>query len=205
VTTRRLKVAVLISGRGSNLKALIEACAAPDYPAEIVLVISNVADAGGLAYARAAAIPAAIVPHEDYPSRDAFDAAIQKRLTESRAQLVCLAGFMRILSDGFVRRWQGRLINIHPSLLPAFKGTHVHERVLAAGEPASGCTVHYVIPELDSGPTILQTTVPVQPGDTPDSLAARVLEAEHILYPQAVRMIAEARAYAGASPTPLNR
>jgi phosphoribosylglycinamide formyltransferase-1 len=205
VTTRRLKVAVLISGRGSNLKALIEACAAPDYPAEIVLVISNVADAGGLAYARAAAIPAAIVPHEDYPSRDAFDAAIQKRLTESRAQLVCLAGFMRILSDGFVRRWQGRLINIHPSLLPAFKGTHVHERVLAAGEPVSGCTVHYVIPELDSGPTILQTTVQVQPGDTPDSLAARVLEAEHILYPQAVRMIAEARAYAGASPTPLNR
>jgi phosphoribosylglycinamide formyltransferase-1 len=195
----RLKIAVLISGRGSNLKALIEASATPDYPAEIALVISNVADAGGLAHARAAAIPTAIVPHKDYPSREAFDSAIEKRLVESGAELVCLAGFMRILSDDFVRSWQGRLINIHPSLLPDYKGTHVHERVLAAGEPVSGCTVHYVIPELDSGPTILQATVPVKPGDTPDSLAARVLEAEHMLYPQAVRMIAEARAH--AAPT----
>jgi phosphoribosylglycinamide formyltransferase-1 len=190
VTAARLKIAVLISGRGSNLKALIEACAAPDYPAEIALVISNVADAGGLAHARAASIPTAIVPHKDYPSRDAFDSAMEKRLIESGVELVCFAGFMRILTDGFVRAWQGRLINIHPSLLPAYKGTHVHERVLAAGEKLSGCTVHYVTPELDSGPTILQATVPVQPGDTPDSLAARVLEAEHTLYPQAVKMVA---------------
>jgi phosphoribosylglycinamide formyltransferase-1 len=155
-----------------------------------VLVISNAADAGGLAHARAAAIPAAIVAHEDYPTRDAFDAAVDKRLREAGTELVCLAGFMRILSDGFARSWQGRLINIHPSLLPAFKGTHVHERVLAAGEKMSGCTVHYVIPALDSGPTVLQTTVPVLPDDTPASLAARVLDAEHVLYPQAVKMVA---------------
>jgi phosphoribosylglycinamide formyltransferase-1 len=191
-------VAVLISGRGSNLKALIEACAAPAYPAQIVLVISNRADAGGLDYAKEAGIPTAIVEHRDFASREAFDAAMQTRLDEAGAQLICLAGFMRILSEGFVRSWQGRMINIHPSLLPAFKGTHVHERVLASGARTSGCTVHYVTLELDSGPQILQAEVPVMPHDTPESLGARVLEAEHVLYPLALRKIAEQRLGPGA-------
>jgi phosphoribosylglycinamide formyltransferase-1 len=189
-----LRTAVLISGRGSNLKALIDACAAKNFPAEIVLVISNVADAGGLAHAHAAGISTAIVPHKDYRLRDAFDEAMDKHLREARAEFICLAGFMRILSDAFVRRWEGRMINIHPSLLPDFKGTLVHERVLAAGAKISGCTVHYVVPELDSGPIILQAEVPVLPGDTPDTLAARVLEQEHKLYPRALRDIAEGRA-----------
>ena len=189
----RLKVAVLISGRGSNLKALIEACAAPDYPAEIVLVLSNRADAGGLAYAQSANIPTIVIEHKNFASREDFDAAMQTQLERAGTELICLAGFMRILSEDFVRAWQGRMINIHPSLLPAFKGTHVHEQVLTAGVRVSGCTVHYVTPELDSGPTILQAEVPVQPHDTPDSLAARVLEAEHVLYPRALRKIAEER------------
>jgi phosphoribosylglycinamide formyltransferase-1 len=189
----RLKVAVLISGRGSNLKALIEACAAPGFPAQIVLVISNLADAGGLAYAKDARIATAIVEHKNFASREAFDAAMQTHLDAAGVDLICLAGFMRILSEGFVRAWAGRMINIHPSLLPAFKGTHVHERVLASGAPTSGCTVHFVTAELDSGPQILQAEVPVMPHDTPDTLAARVLEAEHVLYPMALRKIAEDR------------
>jgi phosphoribosylglycinamide formyltransferase-1 len=189
----RLKVAVLISGRGSNLKALIDACAAPDFPAEIVLVVSNRADAGGLAYAKHAGIPTAVVEHKNFATREDFDAAMQAQLEKAGAQLICLAGFMRILSEGFVRAWQGRMINIHPSLLPAFKGAHVHEQVLTAGVLVSGCTVHFVTPELDSGPIILQAEVPVEPQDTPESLAARVLEAEHVLYPRALRKIAEER------------
>jgi len=195
----RLKTAVLISGRGSNLKALLDACASKDFPARIVLVISNIAEAGGLSYARAAGIPVAILPHKDYPSREDFDAAMDKRLDEAGAEFICLAGFMRILSDGFVRRWDGKMINIHPSLLPAYKGTHVHERALEAGEKISGCTVHYVVPELDSGPAILQAQVPVLAGDTPDTLAARVLAEEHRIYPAALKMIAEGRVRA-ASP-----
>jgi phosphoribosylglycinamide formyltransferase-1 len=190
----RLRVGVLISGRGSNLQALIDACAVEGFPAEIVVVVSNVADAFGLKRAEAASISTAVFRHQDYPSRDAFDEAVEKRLQEARVDLVCLAGFMRILSDGFVRRWQGRLINIHPSLLPAYKGTHVHERVIAAKERVSGCTVHHVVPELDSGPTILQAEVPVLDGDTPGTLAARVLEAEHRIYPAALKLIAEGRA-----------
>ncbi|HEY4264365.1 MAG TPA: phosphoribosylglycinamide formyltransferase [Micropepsaceae bacterium] len=186
----RLRIAVLISGRGSNLKALIDACAARDYPAEIVAVISNVADAGGLKFASDAHIPTVVISHKAFASREAFDTAMDKRLRDAGVELICLAGFMRILSDGFIRAWQGRLINIHPSLLPAFKGTNVHERVLATGEKMSGCTVHYVIPELDSGPAILQSSVPVQLEDTPETLAARVLEAEHMLYPQAVKIVA---------------
>jgi phosphoribosylglycinamide formyltransferase 1 len=198
---KRLKVAVLISGRGSNLKALIDACSAKDYPAEIVLVLSNIADAGGLDHARAANIPTAVLPHKDYPSRDAFDAAMDKRLHEAGAEFICLAGFMRILSDGFVRRWEGKMINIHPSLLPAYKGTHVHERVLAAGEKTSGCTVHYVVPELDSGPVILQAQVRVLSTDTPDILGARVLAEEHRIYPQALRIIAEKRLRPDGTPS----
>ncbi len=188
-----MKVAVLISGRGSNLKSLIEACAAPHFPAEIVLVISNVTRAGGLEYARTAGIPAVVVPHREYASRETFDAAIEARLSQAGAEFVCLAGFMRILSEAFVRQWQGRLINIHPSLLPAFRGVEVHEQVIQSGVRISGCTVHYVIPELDAGPPIAQAAVPVHAGDTPESLAARVLEQEHRLYPLALKLIAEGR------------
>jgi phosphoribosylglycinamide formyltransferase-1 len=195
----KLKTAVVISGRGSNLRALIDSCAAADFPAQIVLVISNVAGAAGLAHAESAAIPTAVIPHADYETRDAFDAALDARLREAGAELVCLAGFMRILSDAFVRKWNGRLLNIHPSLLPAFKGTHVHEAAIASGVRLSGCTVHYVTPELDSGPIIAQAAVAVHPQDTADALAARVLEGEHKLYPLALRLIAEGRVqlYAG--------
>ena len=188
-----MKVAVLISGRGSNLKSLIDAASAPDYPAEIVLVISNSARAGGLDFAHTANIPAAVIPHGDFASRAEFDKAVDARLREANVDLICLAGFMRILGDEFVRKWQDRMINIHPSLLPSFRGTEVHEQAIAAGVRLSGCTVHYVIPELDAGPPIAQAAVPVHAGDTPETLAARVLEAEHKLYPLAVRMIAEGR------------
>ena len=189
----KMKVAVLISGRGSNLKSLIDAASAPGFPAEIVLVISNSARAGGLDYARAANIGNAVIPHGDFASRAAFDNAIDARLREAAVDLVCLAGFMRILGDEFVRKWQDRMINVHPSLLPAFKGTEIHEQAIDAGVRISGCTVHYVIPELDAGPPIAQAAVPVHVHDTPETLAARVLEAEHKLYPLAVRMIAEGR------------
>ena len=188
-----MKVAVLISGRGSNLKSLIDASSAPDYPAEIVLVISNFARAGGLDFARTSNIPSAVIPHGDFASRAEFDKVLDARLREAAVDLVCLAGFMRILGDEFVRKWQDRMINVHPSLLPAFKGTEIHEQAIDAGVRISGCTVHYVIPELDAGPPIAQAAVPVHAHDTPETLAARVLEAEHKLYPLAVRMIAEGR------------
>jgi phosphoribosylglycinamide formyltransferase-1 len=193
VSGRKLKLGVLISGRGSNLQALIKACSDDDFPAEIVLVISNVADAGGLKRAADAGIACRVIPHKPFPSREAFDAALDAALRDCGVELICEAGFMRIHSEGFVRKWLGRIINIHPSLLPAFKGTHVHEQVIAAGVKMSGCTVHYVIPELDAGPTIVQAEVPVLAGDTPETLAARVLEAEHKTYPLAVRWIAEGK------------
>ena len=161
----RLKVGVLISGRGSNLASLIDACALHDFPAEISLVISNRADARGLAYAKRANIPSRIIPHRDYASREAFDAALDHALVEAGIELVCLAGFMRLLGDAFVARWRDRLVNIHPSLLPAFSGLDTHARALAAGVRFSGCTVHFVRPEMDSGPIIIQAAVPVLPGD----------------------------------------
>ena len=179
------KVGVLISGRGSNLAALI--AGADGY--EIVLVISNFADAGGLERARAAGIATTTIPHNG-KTREAFDAELDAALRAAGAEIVCLAGFMRILSDGFARAWEGRLLNIHPSLLPDFKGTRVHERVLEAGVGHSGASVHFVVPELDAGPVIAQEKVPVHPGDTPQSLAARVLEVEHRLYPAALRDVA---------------
>jgi phosphoribosylglycinamide formyltransferase-1 len=185
------KVGVLISGRGSNLKSLIEACADENYPAEIVLVISNVAGAGGLDHAAKAGIPSKVIPHKSFASRDAFDAAIDAALREADAELVCEAGFMRIHSAGFVRQWEGRMINIHPSLLPSFKGTHVHEQAIAAGVKTSGCTVHFVAAEVDSGPIIAQSVVPVLDRDTPETLAARVLEEEHKLYPLALKRVIE--------------
>jgi phosphoribosylglycinamide formyltransferase 1 len=187
----RARTAVLISGRGSNLKALIEACADPRFPAEISLVISNVADAGGLEHARAAGIAAKVIFHRDFPSREEFDRALDAELQEAGIDIVCLAGFMRILSDWFVERWAGRLINIHPSLLPAFKGLNVHQQALDAGVRVAGCTVHFVVPELDSGPIIEQATVPVLPNDTADTLAARILVEEHMLYPLALKLLAE--------------
>jgi phosphoribosylglycinamide formyltransferase-1 len=183
------RVAVLISGRGSNLSALIDAAAAPDYPAEIVLVVSNVEGAGGLERAAQAGIATRTVPHNGR-SREAFDAQIDAVLREAHTQIVCLAGFMRILTDGFVRAWEGKLINIHPSLLPAYRGTRVHERVIEAGEALSGASVHFVVPELDAGPVIAQDKVPVHPSDTPETLAARVLEIEHKLYPAGLRLLA---------------
>ena len=190
----RMKVAVLISGRGTNLQALIDACATPDFPAEIKLVIANRADAPGLARAAQAKIATAIIPHRDYATREAFDAALTAALVQAGSELVCLAGFMRLLTPGFVAHWRDRLINIHPSLLPAFPGLDTHARVLAAGVRFTGCTVHFVRAEMDNGPIILQAAVPVLPGDDAERLAARVLEAEHRAYPQALRFIAEGRA-----------
>lgn len=189
----RVRTAVLISGRGSNLRALADASRAADYPAEIVLAISNRADAAGLQIAAEYGIPAQIVPHGDFASREAFDAAIDAALRDAGVSLVCAAGFMRIHSEWFVKRWEGRLINIHPSLLPAFPGIRVHRQALDAGVKISGCTVHFVVPELDSGPIIAQAAVSVLPGDTSETLAARVLEEEHKLYPEALRLVASAR------------
>ncbi|MGE0340188.1 MAG: phosphoribosylglycinamide formyltransferase [Xanthobacteraceae bacterium] len=188
------RVAILISGRGSNMRALIEAASAPDYPAQIVLVLSNVADAGGLAFAKERGIPTEVVEHKNYASREAFDRAMDEKLAAAKAELVALAGFMRLLSTDFVEQWRGRMINIHPSLLPAYKGLHTHRRAIEAGEPFAGCTVHFVTPELDDGPTILQAKVPVRPGDTEASLATRVLTEEHRIYPEALRLVAEGKA-----------
>ena len=193
----KIPVAVLISGRGSNLQSLIDASRANSFPAEIVLVISNVEGAGGLARAGAAGIATRVISHKsptgETKPRETFDAEIDAVLRAAQIQIVCLAGFMRILSDGFTRAWEGRLLNIHPSLLPAYKGTRVHERVIAAGEKQSGASVHFVVPELDAGPVISQVTVPVLAHDAPETLAARVLEAEHRLYPTALRLVAEKR------------
>ena len=190
----RLRAGVLISGRGSNLQALIDACGDPGYPAEIALVISNNAAAKGLARAARAGIPTRVVEHRGFPTREAFDAALDDALREHGVGLVCLAGFMRVLTPGFVAGWRDRLINIHPSLLPAFRGLHTHERALDAGVRLHGCTVHFVSPEVDAGPIIVQAAVPVLPGDDAETLAARVLAAEHRCYPLAVKLIAQGRA-----------
>ena len=180
------KVGVLISGRGSNLGALI---AAKDAPYDIALVISNIADAGGLDKAREAGIATNVIPHAG-KTREAFDAELDAALHAAGIELVCLAGFMRILSDGFARAWEGKLINIHPSLLPAYKGTRVHERVIEARETQSGASVHFVVPELDAGPVIAQGRVDVHADDSPETLAARILGVEHQLYPAALRLLA---------------
>jgi phosphoribosylglycinamide formyltransferase 1 len=184
------RVGVLISGRGSNLGALIEACRAPAYPAKIVLVISNVPAAQGLLRAEAGLIPSRVINHKEYASREDFDLALDAALNEAEVELLCNAGFMRLHTEGFVRRWWNRHLNIHPSLLPAFKGLHAHERVLEAGAKITGCSVHFVRPGMDEGPIVAQAAVPVLPGDTPDELAARVLEAEHRLYPLALGLVA---------------
>ncbi len=189
----RLKVGVLISGRGSNLQALLDACADPAFPAEIVLVLSNVAGAAGLGRAEKAGVATRIIDHKPFPSREAFDAKLDEALRSAGVELICLAGFMRLLTDGFVEGWRGRMINIHPSLLPRFKGLRTHAQALAAGVREHGCTVHWVTPALDDGPTIAQATVPVLENDDEESLAARVLAAEHDLYPDALRLVAEGK------------
>jgi phosphoribosylglycinamide formyltransferase-1 len=188
------RVAILISGRGSNMTALIEAAEAKDYPAEIALVISNRPDAPGLASARAAGVATAIVDHTRFgDEREAFEHALDGELRKSRIDLVCLAGFMRLLTPWFVTRWSGRMLNIHPSLLPQFKGLQTHRRALEAGMKRHGATVHFVVPEMDSGPIVAQDSVAVREGDTEETLAARVLELEHKLYPRALRAVAEGR------------
>ncbi|MCB1477749.1 MAG: phosphoribosylglycinamide formyltransferase [Rhodobiaceae bacterium] len=184
------RTAILISGRGSNMSSLIAAAMEPDYPARIELVLSNRPDAAGLERARAAGIETAVVDHKAFDSREDFDAAMQAVLDEHKIELVCLAGFMRILTDGFIAHWSDRMINIHPSLLPSFKGLNTHKRVLDAGVRIAGCTVHVVRPEMDSGPIIGQAAVPVLPDDTEETLGARVLEAEHVLYPRALALYA---------------
>jgi phosphoribosylglycinamide formyltransferase 1 len=190
----RLRVAVLISGRGSNLQALIDAAAAADYPAEIALVLANRADAAGLQRAAAAGVATRVVPHRDFPDRAAFDRALDAVLREARIDLVCLAGFMRLLTAEFVEAWRDRMLNIHPSLLPAFPGLRTHERALAAGVRFTGCTVHFVRAAMDDGPIVAQAAVPVLPGDDVERLAARVLAAEHRAYPLALRLVAAGRA-----------
>jgi phosphoribosylglycinamide formyltransferase-1 len=190
----RKRVAVLISGRGSNMAALIDAAKAPGYPAEIALVVSNRPEAGGLATAQAAGIATVVVDHAGYKGdRAAFERAIQAELERHRIDIVCLAGFMRLLTPWFIERWPQRLLNIHPALLPAFKGLDTHRRALEAGVKRHGATVHFVVPEMDSGPIIVQGEVSVEHGDTAETLAQRVLTVEHAIYPQALRLVAEGR------------
>ena len=190
----RVRTAVLLSGRGSNLQALIDAAAAPDFPAEIVRVVSNVPGAGGLSRAEKAGIPTATIDHRAFDGREPFQDALQAELISADVELVCLAGFMRLLTRPFVDLWHDRMINIHPSLLPAYKGLHTHARALEDGVRFTGCTVHFVRAEMDAGPIIVQAAVPVHGGDDPDTLAARVLQAEHRCYPLALRLVAEGRA-----------
>jgi phosphoribosylglycinamide formyltransferase-1 len=188
------RVGILISGRGSNMQALVEAARAPEYPAEIAVVISNRPDAPGLERARAAGVKALAIDHKGFATREAFDAAVDSSLRNEGIALVCHAGFMRIQSEAFATRWLGRQLNIHPSLLPAFKGLEPQQQALDAGVRIAGCTVHFVTPELDAGPIIAQAAVPVLPGDTAEALAARILTAEHKLYPFVLQLVASGRA-----------
>jgi phosphoribosylglycinamide formyltransferase 1 len=192
----RKRAAVLISGRGSNMAALIAAARAADYPAEIALVLSNRPDAEGLATAQAAGLATAAVDHTPFgKDREAFELVMQRELAAQRIDLICLAGFLRLLTPGFVERWQGRMLNVHPALLPAFKGLDTHERVLTAGVRIHGATVHFVVPEMDAGPVIAQGALAVRDDDTAETLAARVLAIEHKIYPAALRLVAEGRVH----------
>lgn len=193
MTQAKKRTAILISGRGSNMMSLVNAARDADYPAEIVTVISNRPDAAGIAWAAAQGIATKIIDHKAYASRAAFEAELDKALLASGAEIVALAGFMRLMTPAFVERWQSRMINIHPSLLPNFKGLHTHEQALAAGVRIAGCSVHYVRAEMDAGPIIAQAAVPVLSGDTSADLGARVLAAEHRLYPAALRLVALGR------------
>ncbi len=188
------RIAILISGRGSNMMALVQAARAPDYPAEIVSIIASRPDAAGLAWAKAQGLPTVAIDHKSYATREAFDDAVHAALIEARTHLIALAGFMRIQSAAFVQKWQGRQLNIHPSLLPLFKGLQPHRQAVEAGVKISGCTVHFVTEEMDSGPIVAQAAVPVLGGDTPETLAGRILVAEHKLYPHALALVASGRA-----------
>jgi phosphoribosylglycinamide formyltransferase 1 len=213
VTVRRKRTAILISGRGSNMRALIEHARNPSYPAEIDLVVSNRPDAAGLAFATENNIACAVVDHKIYAGREEFDRSMQVLLELHRIELICLAGFMRMLTPWFIGQWQWRLLNIHPALLPAYRGLKTHERALADGVKIHGCTVHFVVPAMDAGPIIAQAAVAVRDSDTPDTLAARVLAEEHAIYPAALACVAEGhlrvegnRVFSGQpaiEPTPL--
>jgi phosphoribosylglycinamide formyltransferase 1 len=192
--SEKKRVAILISGRGSNMASLLDAAAAPDYPATIALVLSNRPDAGGIARASEAGVATTVVDHKSYPDRESFERAMDAVLVEAGTEIICLAGFMRVLTPWFVARWVGRMINIHPSLLPLFRGTHTHRQALDAGVRVHGCSVHFVVPELDSGPIIAQACIPVFPGEDEDALAARVLVEEHRIYPQALAQLASGEA-----------
>lgn len=187
------RVAILISGRGSNMQALIEACAMQDFPAEVALVVANNLDAYGLSKAGKHGIEARVVNSKDYQSRKEYDAELHRVLTAAKIDIVCLAGFMRVLSDHFVRKWQGRMLNIHPSLLPSFRGLRAQAQALEAGVRIAGCSVHFVVPEVDAGPIIVQAAVPVLPGDDEEALSARILKQEHRIYPMALKWVAEGR------------
>ena len=190
MSARRKRTAILISGGGSNMRALIEAARDPAYPAEITLVISNRPDAGGLAFAKAAGIAASVVDHKIYAGREEFERSMQALLDIHRIELVCMAGFLRMVTPWFIGQWAGRMLNIHPALLPSFRGLHTHERALTDGVKIHGCTVHFVVPAMDEGPIIAQAAVPVLDGDTPESLGRRVLAQEHIIYPAALARVA---------------
>ncbi|MEL6201505.1 MAG: phosphoribosylglycinamide formyltransferase [Pseudomonadota bacterium] len=190
---QKARVAVLISGRGSNMVALAEASQAPDFPAQIVAVLADKSDAGGLTKASEMGIESLAVPRCDYADKAAHEHAVQAALEAVSPDIICLAGYMRLLSASFLERWQGRIINIHPSLLPKYRGLNTHERALEAGDTEHGCSVHHVTPGMDEGPVICQATVPILTGDTADDLAARVLIEEHKLYPKALRMLAKER------------
>jgi phosphoribosylglycinamide formyltransferase-1 len=192
--TARKRIGVLISGRGSNMLALIDACSKPVYPADISIVISNRPDAHGLGVAAESGIPTLTIDHKNYPTREAFEADLNAALKQAKIDFICNAGFMRLLTKGFVDEWRNRQLNIHPSLLPSFKGLHTHERALEAGVKISGCTVHFVRTEMDTGPIIAQAAIPVLPDDSADDLAKRVQEAEHKLYPLALKLVASGEA-----------
>lgn len=193
VSTGKKRVVVFISGGGSNMLALAKATAEPDFPAEIVAVIADKADAGGLAKAEALGIPTRAFLRKDFDGKDAHEAAILAELDRLSPDIICLAGYMRLLSATFIQRHEGRILNIHPSLLPLFPGLHTHQRAIDAGMKVAGCTVHFVTEGMDEGPILAQAVVPVQPGDTSDSLAARVLTVEHRTYPMALRLMAEGK------------
>ncbi|MCW2315353.1 phosphoribosylglycinamide formyltransferase-1 [Rhodoblastus acidophilus] len=190
----RQRTAVLISGRGSNMRSLVAAAKAEDFPAEVALVLSNVADAAGLDFARSEGIATKVVDHKAFDSRETFERAVQAVLEAHGIELVCLAGFMRLLSPWFVESWRDRMLNVHPALLPSYRGLHTHERALADGVKIHGATVHFVVPEMDAGPIIAQAAVAVRGDDTPQTLGARVLEQEHVIYPRALALVASGAA-----------
>lgn len=192
--TKRVRTAILISGRGSNMMSLVAAARAADYPAEIVAVLSNRPEAPGLTWARDQGLASQAIDHKAYDTREAFEDVLHGALEDCGAELVACAGFMRIMTPHLLSRWTGRMLNIHPSLLPAYKGLHTHARALADGVRIAGCTVHFVVPEMDSGPIVAQAAVPVAEGDTPDALAARILAVEHRIYPHALALVASGRA-----------